>query len=171
MSRTSLQNVQSFKDVLQTWNWDVFFPTIPGAADTRPFSYKMISTTIPGGGIDQVGLEAHGVKLNFAGRRTWTGTWEVTVVESRDFSTRGLLVGWKEFARSWKNNSGSYKEDYAVTGELVLYDDLPKEVGNIWLKGMWPMTVGDATLDNTSGIVQYSVTFSYDYTEDKVPAG
>jgi hypothetical protein len=169
MARTSLQNVQSVKDVLQTWNWDVFFPTIPGVSDTRPFSYKMISASVPGSVIEPVKLESHGVQLNFAGRRTWSGTWEATVVESRDNSSRALLVAWMEYQRSWVANSGNYKADYAVTGELVLYDDIPKEVANIWMYGMFPSTIGDATLDNTSGIVQYAVTFSYDYTEDKVP--
>lgn len=169
MARTSLQNVQSVKDVLQTWNWDIFFPTIPGAADTRPFSYKAISTSLPGFTIEQVPLEAHGVKLHFAGRRVWQGTWDVTLVESRDVSTRSTLVAWAEMARSWKNNSGSYKQDYAVTSELVLYDDLPKEVGNILMLGAWPTVVGDAQLDNSAGIIQYTVTMSYDYTEDRVP--
>ena len=171
MSRTSLQNVQSIKDILQTWNWDVFFPFIPGVADTKPFSYKMISTVIPGTTVEQVPLEAHGVKLNFAGRRQWSGSWEATVVESRDVSTRQILVSWMEFQRSWKNNTGSYKQDYAVTGELVLYDDIPTEVSSIWMYGMFPMTVSDPALDNSSGIVTYSVTFSFDYTEDKTPGG
>lgn len=167
MARTSLQNVQSVKDVLQTWNWDVFFPSIPGVADTRPFSYKMLSTSIPGFQVEQVPLEVHGVKLNFAGRRVWQGTWEATVVETRDASTRSLLVNWAEYQRSWKQNTGTYKQDYAVTAELVLYDDLPKEVSNILLIGAFPIQVGDANLDSQSGIVQYSVTFSYDYTEDR----
>jgi hypothetical protein len=68
--------------------------------------------------------------------------------------------------RSWNNNSGSYKSTYGVTGELALYDDLPQVVKSIRIRGLFPESVGDVALDQSSGVIQYSVTFSYDYTED-----
>lgn len=167
MSRSGLQEVQSVLDVLQTWNWDLVIPTIPGASDTRALTYKCISTSIPGSSIEQVGLEAHGVKLNFAGRRTWSGSWEATFVETRDGNTRALFIAWMELIRSWENNTGSYKSQYSVPVELSLYDDLPQVVRAIKLIGAFPTAVGDVSLDQTSGIVQYAITFSYDYTTEQ----
>jgi hypothetical protein len=125
-----------------------------------------VASTVPGSQVDQVGVEAHGVKLNFAGRRTWSGTWSATFFESRSSSTRSAFVQWLEFMRSWKNNAGTYKQDYSVTAEVAMYDDLPQVVKRIRLYGLFPQSLEDVSLDNASGVVQYQVTFSYDWTED-----
>lgn len=167
MARSGLQEVTSILDVLQTWNWDVVIPRIPGADDTRELTYKCTSTSIPGSSVEIVGLEAHGVKLNFAGRRIWGQTWEATFVESRDANTRGIFMAWLEMMRSWVNNTGSYKSQYAVPIELTQYDDLPQEARNIKMINAFPTNLADVALDNASGIIQYVVTFSYDYTEEK----
>jgi exo-beta-1,3-glucanase (GH17 family) len=118
--------------------------------------------------VEQVPLEAHGVKLNFAGRRTWDSTWSCTFFETRTASTRGSFVNWMELMRSWDNNSGSYKSAYAVTAELELYDDLPQVVKRIRLYNVFPTEVGETQMDQTSGIIQYPVTMSYDWTTDVV---
>lgn len=168
MARSGLQEVTSILDVLQSWNWDVIIPQIPGVqADTRELTYKCTSTSVPGSSVEQVKLEAHGVQLNYAGRRVWGQTWTATFVESRDANTRALLMGWLEFMRSWANNTGSYKSQYAKTIELTMYDDLPQAARNIKLINAFPTSIDDVSLDQSSGIVQYSVTFSYDYTEEK----
>lgn len=168
MARSGLQEVTSILDVLQTWNWDVVIPQIPGSTqDTRELTYKCTSTAVPGSSVEVVKLEAHGVQLNYAGRRIWTQTWDATFVESRDSNTRALLMGWLEMMRSWANNSGSYKSQYAKTIELTMYDDLPQAVRSIKLINAFPTAIADLSLDQTSGVVQYSVTFSYDYTEEK----
>jgi hypothetical protein len=38
--RTSLQDVRSLVDPLQTYNWDVIISAMPGTADSRTFTYK-----------------------------------------------------------------------------------------------------------------------------------
>ena len=167
MARSGLQEAIGIQDILQTWNWDVMIPRIPGASDTRELMYKCVSTTVPGSNIEQVPLEIHGVKLNYAGRRTWSGTWEATFVESRDSNTRRLFLDWMELTRSWQNNTGAYKSTYAVPVELTLYDDLPQAVRSIKLINAFPTAVGDLTLDQSSAVVQYAITFSFDFTEEK----
>jgi len=164
--RPSLQELVSTLDPLQTWNWSMIFGTIPGSSDTRQMTYKCVSTVIPGSNLEQVGLEAHGLKLNFAGRRTWSGQWEATFFETRDAGTRTALVNWQEFSRSWVNNSGSYKSEYATKAALQLFDDRPLVVREIEIYGVYPMTVGEPQLDQTSDIIRYPVTFSFDYTKD-----
>lgn len=170
MARTSITDVQSVLDPAQTWNWDMFLPNIPGSGGSaaRALTIKCISTSMPGSQIEQVGLEAHGVKLNFAGRRQWSGTWQATFFETRDSSTRNSFINWMEFSRSWNRNSGAYKADYAVSCSLSLYDDLPQIIKTTRVVGIFPTAVEDSNLDQTSGIIQYAVTFSFDYTEEIV---
>lgn len=164
--RPGLQEIQSILDPLQAWNWNLLIPLIPGTADTRQISYKAISTTVPGSQVEQVPLETHGIKLNYAGRRVWSGTWNVTLVETRTASTRDSLLKWMDLARSWSGNSGSYKSVYGVTAELQLFDDLPQIIRSIRLYGLFPTQIDDASLEQSSSIVQYSCTFSYDWTEE-----
>jgi hypothetical protein len=170
MPRTSLQEVLSVQDPLQTWNFDVVIPTIPGVSDARPISYKCIASQIPGSQVEQVALEAHGVKLHFAGRRQWTGTWTATFFETRDASTRDAMLKWLETARSWKNNSGNYKSVYSVTADVQLYDDLPQVIRTIRMFGLFPTNLEDVALDQTADIVKFNVTFSFDYTQDEESA-
>lgn len=165
MARTHLNETLSTLDPLQTWNWDIFIPAVPGVSNSTDITYKAISTEIPESGVEQVGLEAHGVKLNFAGRRVWTGSWTTTLFESRNVSTRDSLFRWLEYTRSWANNSGAYKSEYSVRGALNLYDDRPLIVREISMFGMFPLKIGTATLDQTSGIVQYQVEWSFDWTD------
>lgn len=164
MARTHLREVLSTLDPLQTWAWDVVLPYIPGVSDTRQVTYKCTSTQIPGSQTEQVPLEAHGVKLNFAGRRVWSGRWEATFFESRDSGTRDVFFRWMEFMRSWEQNSGSYKSEYAVTAALQLYDDRPTVVREIKLYGLFPMDLQDVQLEQTSEVLKYNVSFSYDWT-------
>jgi hypothetical protein len=166
MSRTHLKEVLSIQDPLQQWNWDLILASIPGFGDTRSISYKCVSTQIPNSAVEQVGMEAHGVKLNFAGKRIWSQQWEATFLETRDSSTRDAFVRWHELMRSWKNNSGSYKSEYAVTGALQLYDDRPRVVREFQMYGLFPLEVTNTTLDQASEIIRYSVNFSYDWCEE-----
>ena len=164
--RPGFTEIQSILDPLFTYNWNVLFPTIPGSDDTRELSYKAISSEIPSSQIEQVPLETKGIKLNFAGRRMYTGTWQVTFVETRTASTRDKFLKWQDIARSIVTNSGSYKSLYAVTAELQLFDDVPNLVRSIRLLGCFPTEVGTATLDQSSSIVQYACTFSFDIPEE-----
>lgn len=167
MSRTSIQDVQSLPDPLFSMNWDLVLPRIPGTADTRPFTFKCQTSSIPGALLESVPVNLHGIELRFAGRKNYTHSFSVTVMETRDMSSRDIFVNWGNIARSWLDNSGSHKSVYAVPGELILYDDTPKEVRKITLFGLWPESISDAQLDGqTSAVVTYDVQFSFDYTVD-----
>jgi hypothetical protein len=158
--------ISSVLDPLQSWNFSLLFPVIPGSSDTRDITYKVMSSSIPGTGIEQVSVESHGIKLNYAGRRTWTGNWACTIFETRVNSTRTRLINWMELARSWRNNSGSYKSQYGVTAELQLHDDIPNIARSVRIYGVWPQNVDDVNLDQQAAVINYNVQFSYDFSEE-----
>jgi len=150
---------------LQTWNWDLQLNMPAGIGDTREMMIRCTGTQVPGSQIEQTPLEAHGVKVHYAGRRTWTGTWTATFFETRDSQTRNTFNKWLETTRSWSLNSGTYKSIYAATALLIQYDDIPIAVKETKLFGVFPTAIDDVQLDQASGVVMYSVTFSYDYTD------
>lgn len=169
MARTNLNNMLSLLDPQLAYNWGVAIPRIPGIADSRQFTYRAISTSIPGTSIEAAQWEGHGMRLQSAGRRRYDDTWEVTLIETRDSATRDLLLAWKEFTRSWRNNSGAYKSEYAVPAELTMYDDKAVAVRGIKLINAWPSAIGQVQLSQSNEIVQYQVTFSFDLFEDFTP--
>lgn len=167
MPKTSIQDLRSLGDPLQTYNWDLILPRMPGTADTKPFTFKVMTTSIPGMMLESVPVALHGFELRYAGRQNFSHQLPVTLIENRDASTRDMLVKWNRTARDWISNTGTYKDVYSVTAQLVLYDDLPQIVRTINIYGCWPETIDDAAVDGqASGIVQISMTLSYDFHED-----
>lgn len=166
MSRTSSLDIRSLKDPLLTYNWDLIIPVMPGTPDSRQFTYKAMSATIPGRMLEQVAVNLAAVEVRYAGRENNSHSWAVTLHETRDVGTRDALLRWQAIARNNRANTGSYKSVYAATAQLVLYDDIPSEVRRIVMYGVWPETVDDSSLDRASGAVSTSVTLSYDDFED-----
>jgi hypothetical protein len=167
--RTSLQDIRSLADPLQQFNWDLVIPRMPGTGDSREFTFKAMTTSIPGMLLEQVPVNLHGMELRYAGRKNYSHALPVTILETSDISTRDMFVSWSELARSWLANTGSPKSIYGTNIILKLYDDTPAERKVITLVGAWPETVDDAALDGqASGIVTYSITFSYDFPVDGV---
>lgn len=167
MGRTSISDIRGVGDPLQQWNWDLFIPNMPGTSNSRPFTFKCQTTSIPGFQIEPVLVGLHGVELSYAGRALYTKTFDCTLLESRDGNTRDMFTKWKELARSWKLNTGTSKDIYATNGELVLYDDTPSVIRTIKIYGMWPSNLADSQLDGqASQAVTHSVTFTYDWVDD-----
>ena len=171
MGRTSVQDIQSTQDPQMSYNFDIIFPSIPGSGSSaaRELTIKCTATTIPESQIEQVTQDNKTVRLHFAGRRVWSGTWNCTIMESRSNSTRDAIVTWQELARSLEANTGSYKSTYAVSAHLVLYDDLPQVTKRIKMVGLFPTSTGNPNLGSDSAIVSYDVTFSFDYTTEEAP--
>jgi len=167
MARSSLFDVQSVGDPAQSWNFDLFLPTIPGSSDTRDLTFKCMTMDLPGFGLDNVEVPLHGVVLNFAGRAIYTHQTNVQFLETSDWSTRSKIRKWRESIRSWKNNTGSVSSVYKVNAQMVVYNDIPQVMRTINVYGLWPETYGEVNMDGgASNTVQPQVTFRYDWTDD-----
>ncbi|QDH83592.1 tail tube protein [Achromobacter phage Motura] len=162
MARTSLEDVLSLGDPAQAWNFDLFFPSIPGMADTRSLTYRVKTTDMPGTQLEPLEVALHGVVVPYAGRRMFTQTLNVTLHETADWGTRDIFTNWIELARSWRQNSGSYFNTYAVPCLLVTYDDIPQPIKTWQINYIWPENLQETSLDgSTSGPVEISVSFKY----------
>jgi hypothetical protein len=140
---------------------------MPGTPNSRAFTFKAMTTSIPGSLIEKVEVPLHGVQLNFAGRQNFSHSLQITLLETRDVGTRDMLRRWQQTARDWLTNTGSYKETYSTTVEMVLYDDIPQEVKRIKLIGCFVETLDDSQVDGSaSAAVNISCTLSYDYLEE-----
>ena len=167
MPRAGLLQALAIQDVLQTWSWSLQLTRIPGVSDPRTLAFKCVSTEIPSSTVEPVPYEAQGgVKLMFAGKRQWSNSWTATFVESRDSSTAASFRTWHDLMHNPLTGLGSYKTLYAVPIDLTLYDDAGLPSRTIKLVNAWPSEIGQVSLDQQAGIVQFSVTFSFDYPEE-----
>ena len=160
--RPTLNDYRSVGDPLIAADFLLLIPSIPGAADSRKISYKVVSTALPGTAIEQVPVEIGARKHNFAGRRTYSGTWSATLIETADASTRGDILNWISLARPYASGAGSYKNFYARTAELQVFDAANKMTISSVITGLFPLSLEDFTLEQSSNVIQYSVQFSFD---------
>lgn len=167
MGRSSLADSQAVADPAQSWNFDLFLPAIPGSSSTQALTWKCMTTGLPGFALEKVVVPLHGTKLNYAGMKTYTGSFNSTFMEASDWSTRAQFYAWSESARSWLNNSGTFKSSYGVNGQIVVYNDLPQVSRTINVYGMWPETVNEVELDGgASTLVTLQIGWSFDYVVD-----
>lgn len=167
MARSSLQDVAGLPDPLLSYNFDLILNGIPGGGNTRLMTIKCMSTSLPGMQLEQQTASLHGVEVNYAGRQIWNKTFQATFIETRDATTRKDIRNWIEFARNNRNNSGNYKAQYAKDVMMLLYDDIPNVISQTKIVGCFPTQLDDVQMDGSQGsIVQVTVTFSYDWTEE-----
>ena len=170
MARTSLANILSLPDAAQVWNFDIFFPTIPGSTvASNGLTYACKTTELPASSIEPVAIELHGVKKQEAGRAQYTHTFACTFLGTIDYSTYQALRGWRDYMRSWKNNSGTNSSAYKVNLELDLFDNAGNIAQTVILAGAWPTEIGQVSFDGTqSTAVEFPITFSFDYLNDGI---
>lgn len=176
MPRMGLQDVSGIVDPLLSYNFSLIFPSIPGSGgDTRDMTIKCISVGLPGMTIEQETLASHGVEVNYAGRQTWSKTFQAVFWETRLADTRQTIRNWIKYARDNFNNQGNYKNGgagYAVDSVINMYDDIPNLINSVIVYGVFPTDMAEVQLDGAAGtIIQTNVTFSYDFTLESVTDG
>jgi len=168
MARTSLANVVALPDAAQQWNFDLFFPTIPGSTGVaQSLTYKCKTTTLPSSKIEPVPIELHGVKKQEAGRAMYDHQFSAVIMATVDYSDYLALRGWRDYMRSWKNNTGSDSAAYKINLELDLYDNQGNVSQTIILVGAFLTDIADVQFDGAQGaVVDLNVSFSFDYLND-----
>lgn len=160
--RPQLQEYKSVGDPIMSGDFYLLIPTIPGSSDSRRMSYKIVSTNLPGSQIEQMQLEIGARRFNFAGRRTYSGSWNSTIIETADATTRADLLGWMNICRPYANGNGTYRNEYAQRAELRVYDAANNLAISQTILALFPLSVDDADLSQGSNILQYNVTWSFD---------
>jgi hypothetical protein len=150
-------------------NFDLFLPAIPGSSDTRDLTFKCQTLELPGTAFEDLDVALHGVTVPFPGRKIYTHSIQMGFLETNDWGTRAKFGAWMEAIRSWRNNSGTLSSAYKVSGQIVVYDDIPEVVRTVNLSGLYPQTMGEVAMDGGStNIVSLAITFKYTDWVDSV---
>ena len=166
--RPTLQEYRSVGDPLLACDYYLMIPNIPGSQDPRAISFKFVSTSLPGTQIEQVSLEIGARRFNFAGRRKYSGTWTSTLIETANASTRRDLINWMNIARPYNSNIGTFRNEYAQTAEIRVYDAAQNLAISSTVLALFPLSIDDVSLEQSDSIIQYQVTWSFDSTEELI---
>ena len=166
MARTSFQNILALPDAASTWNFALFFPTIPGSNMTD-LTYRVMTATIPASKIEPLEIQLAGVKKQEAGRATYDGTFQVTFLETVDYAGYLAMRKWRDYARSWKNNTGTNFNQYTVNLELDAFDNAGAVSQTFILAGSFITDIADVSLNGgETQAVNLQATFAFQYVDD-----
>lgn len=166
-SRINLTQMGSLPDPQTTFDWALWLPSIPGTSySSLDFSMRCKTTNVPKESQEDFLVEAQGLQFQYPGRVIWDKKQQVTLFETRDGIVRSMLVQWRDYARNVFNNTGNYRNTYSVTAELDLYDAPGNITKRIALWYFYPLEIGEGTLDQASGVVEYNCSFSYDRCQE-----
>lgn len=169
MARTSYEKVLALPDAAQTWNFDLFFPLIPGSGDAAQLTYKCKGTSIPSSKIEQILIELHGTQKAEAGRAVYDHSFTATFMETVDYGTYLKFRAWRDKIRSWKRNTGSNSSAYKVNVELDVYDNAGEVAQTFILAGSFVTDINEVQLNGAENqAVEMSITLSFDYVDDGI---
>jgi hypothetical protein len=121
---------------------------------------------MPGSQIEQTPVEIGARKFHFAGRRIYSGQWTATLIETSNARTRSDLLNWMNIARPYASGNGTYKSVYGVMAELRVYDAANRVAISQIIKGLFPLSIDDTPLEQSSNAIQYTVQFSFDSVDE-----
>lgn len=131
------------------------------------FAY-ITSTTLPNRQIINQATPYMGLSFNVPGAVTYPGSdgWSVTFRLGQNYGVRQTLEHWQRRVFDDKTSTG----DYSVPGinsviELGLIDNLGEIIRRYRLVGVYPVSLGEITYDQTGGgtPVTFATTLAYQY--------
>lgn len=170
MARTSHTNIMALPDAAQSWNFDLKIPTIPGSPlSAEVLTFKCKSTALPTSSIEAVKIELHGVSKQEAGRATYEHSFTSIFMETIDYTTYLAFRAWRDYMRSWKRNTGTNSQDYAIRVELDVYDNAGNVSNTMVLVGAWPQSINEIQYDGAqSTVIDVTIMWSFNYIDDGV---
>lgn len=136
----------------------------PFGGDTEFASFMCKGATIPSETVGEVLLGYQSQKLKLAGDREFDD-WTVTVYSTEEWKVRNDIEKWVKLINdpetNLKSDHAAYMTDLKITQKSVQDTDVAIYI----LKGAWPTSIGEITLDWESNdeVATFDITFKYQY--------
>ena len=165
MSHVTLDEINEQTDAMDSEHFQMLFGSIPGSSDTRPLSINCQTAVIPGITVEPIEVALHGHTVRFRGKQTFSGTFSIGFVENSAYEIQRRLRAWKESVVGTNTaTSQGYKNQYAVTCELQVFDTTGVVADQLKIFGVFPSEVPEVQLDGQSSqVMLIQPTFSFDY--------
>lgn len=169
MSKVTMDEFESTGDPMLDDNFEIIFSKLPvnGQDGAKSLRIHTKSGTLPGMSLEEVMKEAFGYQLRYAGRKTWSGSFQLEFNENHEAKILKILRAWAALIKSTKRGTGKFKKDYAAVATFRILDQEGKVVDETTIKGVWPSQVPDYQFSGAAQAVPCSVDFKFDYTLSK----
>lgn len=166
MSKVNLNELVGLPDPLLSDMFEFVIGTIPGGADPNPLRILCQQVTLPAKQVEAVEVALGGSTFVHAGRSIFTHDLSVTFVENRKMDIFNSLNGWNNFVRDHRTQTGNYKEKYATSATLNVFDQMGKVVKSFEYFYLWISQTPEYQFDGSgSNAMTVSATFQYDWWE------
>jgi len=151
--------------------------TIPGAgtgdgAASQELTFMAKAAQIPGMTLGVVQVPYFGVKVKVHGDRTWP-EWTINIINDEDYLVRKAMERWSHRINTVRKNTvfnpfSANPATYKTDAYVYKYGQAGNLLRTYKLIGAWPTVVApiDLSWDATDAIVEFPVTFAFDWMEN-----
>lgn len=171
MSRPTIEQIRSLGDFAPLFRWNVqFIPPagVTGFPDSEKLNLRCESAGIPKATNNQFNVSIRGHKVNQPGIMDYSGTIELTFVETVDNTILSFIRAWRE--AQWATETGRSSAPKSQLQGQVIMTQLDNQDSEIWQYTLIGAILGDynpGNLDNTGDAQKPSVTLTFDYFKDE----
>ena len=172
MARPTIDQIRQMGDFLTMYRWDVIITgprAVSGLPNSEKMNFRCETSEVPKVNGQSMEVNVRGHKIKQPGIYNYDNVITLTFVETTDVVLHTFVKQWREAL--WKTKTGvaaAPKNDLMGTIVLRQLDNQDKAVWEYTLTGVYVESYDFGTLDGASSDTQKpSVTFSYDYFEDK----
>lgn len=173
MGKVTLTELKTVGDPLLSDSFEILLPTLPTGLNSeggRNFRIQCKTFVKPGQTIEEVLQEAHAHTLRYAGRKTFTGSISIEFVENADLRIHRLCEDWMNLERTTEEQRGLFKEEYAVTAVLNIFDNKGATKVTYEIYGFWCKNVQDISFDGMGTALPVNAEFAFDDYKRITPA-
>jgi len=171
--KPSIQQLEELNPIrLNDWNIRfIKFPegVDPGDLTADDFNIRARGTGLPEMNISPIEINIRGLKVKVPGDGSVGGDLTVTVTESVDQKVINFLQRWREAA--FNLETGERHNPKELKGQVILELLSPdlQTIRLFRLYGVWltSYTLGELAGEPDAGIIEPSITLSYDYYEEQ----
>lgn len=151
MGQLNLSQINSLPDILKNTKWNVRFSKMPRISgfSSSDIDLRAVTMDVPKAttGIIDVSIRENTIRV--PGRKTYSQTVTLTLVETIDAKTMEFLRQWRELCSEYNTNKVASREDREATLLLFHSDDQWKDVwkyqiNRAWLSDFTPPQLGSA---------------------------
>jgi len=164
MAKVTYDEVNDYvADPLLSDNFEIVFPNLPaGVGDGKRLRVQCKTASKPGTEIEAQLVELFGHGVNHAGRKTFTKQFALSFQEDSKMSIHDIFEKWHEFIRGTQTQLGTFKKDYAVSCDFIVYQQDGSVAKTYKLQGVWPTQNPETSFDQGGQALEVQGQFSFD---------
>lgn len=173
MPRPSIDDIRSIGDVATLYRWNVDFVSFPtalaGPPTTESLNLRAETTEMPKRTGQSIETLIRGHKVKQPGIYDYGNVLTMTFVETVDSVIANFMRNWREICSETRTGIAQNKVDVEATILITRLNNLDESIWEYKLVGCFleDMEAGGTLDGQSSDSIKPSLTFSYDYFEDR----